>query len=133
MSHMSIDSLSQLYNQNMRLKFGSAPAELLRKGEHAEKSIEKRINDIKKQFETNHLVNSRSQIMNSLNKNMRDDTMSSNSIRKQSASKPNTTTKTNKPNVNKTNKPLKASPSSAAKSNKYEINSDSSSTEDFDF
>ncbi|CAF0994429.1 unnamed protein product [Brachionus calyciflorus] len=62
MSHLSITSLSQIYNQNLRLKFGSAPAQLLTKGEQAEKSLEKRASQIKKQFDLNNVVSAKSQL-----------------------------------------------------------------------
>lgn len=62
MSHLSITSLSQIYNQNLRLKFGSAPAQLLTKGEQAERSIEKRASAIKKQFDMNNNVSAKSQL-----------------------------------------------------------------------
>lgn len=64
---MSMDSLSQLYNQSLRLKFGSAPAQLLLgKGEHAERSLEKRVSAIKNQFNTDNLVNTKSQVTKQL-------------------------------------------------------------------
>ncbi|RNA08076.1 leucine-rich repeat and guanylate kinase domain-containing isoform X2, partial [Brachionus plicatilis] len=62
MSHLSITSLSQIYNQNLRLKFGSAPAQLLTKGEQAERSLEKRASAIKKQFDVNNDVSAKSQL-----------------------------------------------------------------------
>lgn len=62
MSHLSITSLSQIYNQNLRLKFGSAPAQLLTKGEQAERSLEKRASAIKKQFNMNNNVSAKSQL-----------------------------------------------------------------------
>ena len=80
MSHMSIESLSQMYSQSLRLKFGSAPAELFGKGEHAEKSIVRRIQEIKKLFESNNLVNSKSQIEKSLRGHGREDSMSLSSL-----------------------------------------------------
>ena len=64
---MSMDSLSQLYNQSLRLKFGSAPAQLLLgKGEHAERSLEKRVSAIKNQFNLDNLVNTKSQMTKQL-------------------------------------------------------------------
>lgn len=77
---MSIESLSQMYSQSLRLKFGSAPAELFGKGEHAEKSIVRRIQEIKKLFESNNLVNSKSQIEKSLRGHGREDSMSLSSL-----------------------------------------------------
>lgn len=78
MSHISIESLSQIYSQSLRLKFGSAPAELFGKGEQAEKSMSKRIQEIKKQFDSTNLVNSKSQIENGLKR--REDSVSISSI-----------------------------------------------------
>ncbi len=55
-SHMSIESLSQMYNQNMRLKFGSAPAQLLHEGKPAARSLDKRVSEIKAQFSMENVV-----------------------------------------------------------------------------
>lgn len=74
-----MESLSQIYNQNLRLKFGSAPAQLLTKGEEAEKSLEKRASAIKKQFDLNNIVNTKSQISQHLSKHAIQGTMSLNS------------------------------------------------------
>ena len=79
MSHLSIESLSQIYNHNLRLKFGSAPAQLLTKGEQAEKSLEKRASAIKKQFDTNNLVTTKSQMTNHISKQAMQGTLSANS------------------------------------------------------
>jgi hypothetical protein len=68
MSHISIESLSQLYNTNLRLKFGSAPAQLLTVGREAEMSIEKRTSAIKKQFQITNDVSSKSQVSQNLSK-----------------------------------------------------------------
>ena len=77
-----MESLSQMYNHNLRLKFGSAPAQLLTKGEQAEKSLEKRASAIKKQFDTNNLVTTKSQITNHISKQAMQGTASSNSWNK---------------------------------------------------
>ena len=79
LSHVSIESLSQMYNQNLRLKFGSAPAQLLSKGEEAEKSLEKRASAIKHQFYANNVVNVKSQLSQHLSKQAMQGTISSNS------------------------------------------------------
>jgi len=77
MSHLSIESLSQMYNQNLRLKFGSAPAQLLSIGEQAEKSLEKRTSALKNQFENGNMVNVKSQLSNHLSKQAMQGTVSS--------------------------------------------------------
>lgn len=77
MSHLSIESLSHMYNQNLRLKFGSAPAQLLSIGEQAEKSIEKRASILKTQFDLNNIVNTKSQLSNHLSKQAMQGTLSS--------------------------------------------------------
>jgi len=77
LSHLSIESLSQMYNQNLRLKFGSAPAQLLSIGEQAEKSLEKRASILKKQFDSNNMVNIKSQLSNHLSKQAMQGTVSS--------------------------------------------------------
>ena len=82
MSHMSIESLSQIYNHNLRLKFGSAPAQLLTKGEQAEKSLEKRASAIKKQFDTSNLVTTKSQMTNHISKQAMQGTVSATSWNK---------------------------------------------------
>lgn len=74
MSHLS--DLSQVYNQNLRLKFGSAPAQLLSKGEQAEKSLEKRVNLLKNQFDLSNLVNTKSQLSQHLSKQAMQGTVS---------------------------------------------------------
>lgn len=66
MSHLS--DLSQMYNQNLRLKYGSAPAQLLSKGEQAEKSLEKRVSILKNQIDLSNLVNTKSQLSQHLSK-----------------------------------------------------------------
>jgi hypothetical protein len=68
MSHISIESLSQLYNTNLRLKFGSAPAQLLTVGREAELSLEKRASAIKKQFQITNDVSSKSQVSQNMSK-----------------------------------------------------------------
>ena len=68
LSHISIESLSQLYNQNLRLKFGSAPAQLLTIGREAELSLEKRASAIKKQFQIGNDVSTRSQVSQNMSK-----------------------------------------------------------------
>jgi hypothetical protein len=82
MSHLSIESLSQIYNHNLRLKFGSAPAQLLTKGEQAEKSLEKRASAIKKQFDTSNLVTTKSQMTNHISKQAMQGTVSATSWNK---------------------------------------------------
>ena len=77
MSHLSIESLSHMYNQNLRLKFGSAPAQLLSIGEQAEKSMEKRASILKTQFDLNNIVNTKSQLSNHLSKQAMQGTLSS--------------------------------------------------------
>ena len=71
-----------MYNHNLRLKFGSAPAQLLTKGEQAEKSLEKRASAIKKQFDTSNLVTTKSQMTNHISKQAMQGTASSNSWNK---------------------------------------------------
>jgi hypothetical protein len=68
LSHISIESLSQLYNTNLRLKFGSAPAQLLTVGREAEMSIEKRASAIKKQFQITNDVSTKSQVSQNVSK-----------------------------------------------------------------
>ncbi len=67
-SHQSIESLSQIYNQNLRFKFGSAPAQLTTKGFVAEKSLEKRSSSIKKEIEDSNNVSVKSQISQHISK-----------------------------------------------------------------
>ena len=67
-SHQSIESLSQIYNQNLRFKFGSAPAQLTTKGFVAEKSLEKRSFSIKKEIEDSNNVSVKSQISQHISK-----------------------------------------------------------------
>lgn len=67
-SHQSIESLSQIYNQNLRFKFGSAPAQLTTKGFVAEKSLEKRSFSIRKEIEDNNNVSVKSQISQHISK-----------------------------------------------------------------
>ncbi len=66
-----------MYNQNLRLKYGSAPAQLLSIGEQAEKSLEKRANIIKNQFDLNNIVSVKSQLSNHLSKQAMQGTVSS--------------------------------------------------------
>jgi hypothetical protein len=61
LSHVSIESLSNVYNQNMRLKFGSAPAQLMNEGRLAAKSLDKRVSNIRKQFDNAHNVSTQAQ------------------------------------------------------------------------
>jgi hypothetical protein len=68
LSQVSIESLSQFYGQNMRLKFGSAPAQLLSEGREAELSLEKRASAIKKQFQLAYDVSTRTQVSRNMNK-----------------------------------------------------------------
>ena len=69
LSHMSIESLSQMYNQTMRLKFGSAPAQLLlSEGREAQLSREKRSSALKKQFRLSNDVSVRSQMSQNVSK-----------------------------------------------------------------
>lgn len=82
LSHISIESLSQMYNQNLRMKFGSAPAQLLNKGEEAERSIERRVSAIKRQFDLNNLVSTKSQLSQHISKQAMQGTISSNSWNK---------------------------------------------------
>jgi len=68
MSHLSIESLAQAYNQNLKMKFGSAPAQLLTKGQHAEKSIEKRASKLRDQISQDNIVSTRSQMSQKVSK-----------------------------------------------------------------
>jgi hypothetical protein len=68
MSHLSIESLAQAYNQNLKMKFGSAPAQLLTKGQHAEKSIEKRASKLRDQINQDNIVSTRSQMSQKISK-----------------------------------------------------------------
>ena len=52
----------------MRLKFGSAPAQLLTIGKEAEKSLEKRASAIKRQFQINNDVSTKSQLSQNISK-----------------------------------------------------------------
>jgi hypothetical protein len=130
MSHISMESLSQMYNQSLRLKFGSAPAELVGKGEHAEKSLEKRIQEIKRQFQSNNLVNSKSQVENRLRSQNRggDDSASISSSYGRA-------TKESQKNVRVDEKKAKKvvarkTTPKASKANRNEVYSDSSNEED---
>ena len=67
-SHQSIESLSQIYNQNLRLKFGSAPAQLITKGFAAEQSLEKRSSSIRKEIEDSNNVSVKSQLSQHISK-----------------------------------------------------------------
>ena len=77
MSHLSIESLSHMYNQNLRLKFGSAPAQLLSIGEQAEKSMEKRVSALKNHFNMDNVVNTKSQLSHHMSKQAMQGTISS--------------------------------------------------------
>lgn len=66
-----------MYNQNLRLKFGSAPAQLLSIGEQAEKSLVKRMSVLKNQFDSSNMVNTKSQLSNHLSKQAMQGTVSS--------------------------------------------------------
>ncbi len=66
-----------MYNQNLRLKFGSAPAQLLSIGEQAERSLEKRMSTLKNQFDSVNMVNTKSQLSNHLSKQAMQGTVSS--------------------------------------------------------
>lgn len=79
MSHLSIESLSQLYNTSLRMKFGSAPAQLLTHGEQAEKSLVKRASALKKELELNNFITAQSQLTNQISKQAMQGTFSSNS------------------------------------------------------
>jgi hypothetical protein len=68
MSHLSIESLAQAYSQNLKMKFGSAPAQLLTKGQHAEKSIEKRASKLRDQINQDNIVSTRSQMSQKISK-----------------------------------------------------------------
>jgi hypothetical protein len=57
-----------MYNQNLRLKYGSAPAQLLTKGFAAEKSLEKRSSMIRKEFDDSNNVSVRSQLSQQISK-----------------------------------------------------------------
>jgi hypothetical protein len=61
-SHQSMESLSQIYNQNLRMKFGSAPAQLVTKGFVAEKSLEKRQLNLRKEIDESNNVSIKSQL-----------------------------------------------------------------------
>lgn len=56
-----------MYNQNLRLKFGSAPAQLITKGFMAEKSLEMRTNNIRKEIEDSNNVSVKSQLSQNAN------------------------------------------------------------------
>lgn len=77
MSHLSIESLSHMYNQNLRLKFGSAPAQLLSIGEQAEKSMEKRVSALKNHFNMDNVVSIKSQLSHHMSKQAMQGTISS--------------------------------------------------------
>ncbi len=67
-SHQSMESLSQVYNQSLRFKFGSAPAQLITKGFVAEKSLEKRSYSIRKEIEDSNNVSVKSQLSQHISK-----------------------------------------------------------------
>jgi len=67
-SHQSMESLSQVYNQSLRFKFGSAPAQLITKGFVAEKSLEKRSYNIRKEIEDSNNVSVKSQLSQHISK-----------------------------------------------------------------
>jgi hypothetical protein len=73
----NVSNLSQIHNQNLRLKFGSAPAQLLSKSEQAEKSLEKRVNVLKNQFDLSNVVSTKSQLSQHLSKQAMQGTVSS--------------------------------------------------------
>lgn len=130
MSHMSIESLSQIYNQNLRLKFGSAPAQLLTKGEHAEKSLEKRVSAIKKQFEQNGLVTTKSQMSNQISKQAMQGTVSSNSWTKWEAKSKSREANEQEAKQKEYEKKKSDSKAKYSTNNKYEDESDSSEDDD---
>jgi hypothetical protein len=108
MSHLSIESLSQLYNTSLRMKFGSAPAQLLTQGQQAEKSLVKRASAIKKELELNNLITAQSQLTNQISKQAMLGTFSSNSWIKSERNTKSRDVATNlDTNRNSTNKPRK--------------------------
>lgn len=131
MSHISMESLSQMYNQSLRLKFGSAPAELVGKGEHAEKSLEKRIQEIKRQFQSNNLVNSKSQVENRLRSQNRggDDSASISSSYGRATKDSQKNVRVDEKKAAKKVVARKTTPK-ATKANRNEVYSDSSNEED---
>lgn len=102
------------------MKFGSAPAQLLTQGEHAEKSLVKRASAIKKELELNNLITTQSQLTNQISKQAMLGTFSSNSwIKSERNTKSRDVTTTNlDTNRNSTNKPRKNTHYQSSISNK---------------
>jgi hypothetical protein len=133
MSHLSIESLSQLYNTSLRMKFGSAPAQLLTQGEHAEKSLVKRASAIKKELELNNLITTQSQLTNQISKQAILGTFSSNSwIKSERNTKSRDLTTNLETNRNSTNKPRKNTHYQNSINNKLKPNDKNKFNEFFD-
>lgn len=133
MSHLSIESLSHMYNQNLRLKFGSAPAQLLSIGEQAEKSMEKRVSALKNHFNMDNVVSTKSQLSHHMSKQAMQGTISSISWAKWGDEKTKSLDQ-----MNSTNKSARAYESPMKKINgqanvvRYNEHSDDSSDDDDD-
>ena len=130
MSHLS--DLSQIYNTNLRLKFGSAPAQLLSKGEQAEKSLEKRVSILKNQFDLSNLVSTKSQLSQHLSKQAMQGTISTMSWAKYDDSSKKSLNNSNASN-NFSNKSIlnKNNKSKITNSIKYSEVSEDSSDEEY--